>query len=72
VGHHPRSDIRLSLTADVKPAVPITATIRLDLAFYPWRTVLAGFDEPAAHVYYTSAFFTTDYFATCKFRPCKV
>jgi hypothetical protein len=72
VGHHPRSDIRLSLTADVKPAVPITATIRLDLAFYPQRTVLAGFDEPAAHFFYTSAFPTADYFSICKFRTCEV
>jgi hypothetical protein len=72
VGHRPRSDIRLSLTADVKPAVPITATIRLDLAFHPERTILAGFDDPAAHFFYTSAFLATDYFAVCNFRACQV
>jgi hypothetical protein len=70
VGRHQGSDIRLSLTADVKPAVPITATIRLDLAFYPWRTVLAGFDEPATHFFYAGAFLATDYFAICEFWTC--
>ena len=66
MGHRPRSDIRLSLTADVKPAVPITATIRLDLAFNPWRTVLADFDEPAAPFSYTRPFLATDYLAICE------
>jgi hypothetical protein len=70
VGHHPRSDIRLSLTADVKPAVPITATIRLDLAFHPWRTVLASFDGAAAHFFDIRAYLATDYFAIGEPRTC--
>jgi hypothetical protein len=70
VGHHLRSDIRLSLTADVKPAVPITATIRLDLAFYPWRTVIASFDEPAPHYFYTRAFLAIDNLTICEPWTC--
>jgi len=68
VGHHPGIDIRISLTADVKPAVPNTATIRLDFTFYPQRAVFAYINASTAYFFHTHTILTADHIVNCSFR----
>jgi hypothetical protein len=71
VGHHPGSDIRISLTADVKPAVPNKTTIGLDFTFHSRRTVLVYFDKSSTYFFYTCTLFTADHLTICIFRTCQ-